>query len=158
MSELTNSERIAMLRVLKRQVDDALKDAEGQLKDSMLEAYQTSGVDRVALLVGDVRVGQMTVVPAKSEPTIMPGREAEALAFLAGAGLTREVPVKDWREYFSVVAGQCVLNATGEVCDAIALEVTKAPYIRPSGFKPDEVRDAFQARGIAAPDIPALTE
>ena len=153
----TLPERVAALRVLKRQVDAAWKDADGEVRDHLLSAYEQDGTDRIALRVGDMEVGKASVTAAKVEPVIIPGREAEAMAFLRENGLTEEVPRKGWQNHIKNKGGVAAHADTGEICEAIDFMPTKAPYIRYSGLKDETVRDAFEARGIEAINVLKLT-
>ena len=157
-SELTRTERIAALKVLRRQIDELLKDEDGALKDDLLGIYAETGADRISLRVGSSEVGKATVVAAKETAEVVPGREDEAMDFLRGLGLTCLQPVDDWRGAFVNVGGRAVHAETGETCDALEYRPTKAPYVRYSGLKPEDVRQAFQARGIGAADVLLLME
>ena len=160
--EMTPAEQraatIAGLKSLKRHVDAALKEAEGAYRDKLLTSYAQDGTDRAAIVVGGRKVGSLTEVPAKWQLEILPGREDEALAFLRERGLTREVPVDNWRARFEIVEGECFDPETGEVCEAIEDTPVRAPFLRSSGFKDDDVRQALQAVGFAPMDVLALTE
>lgn len=159
LNELTPAERVALLRPLKKQIDAALKDAEGDMRDGLLDAYKTDGTDRRAIIVGGRDVGKASVVMPKLRAEILPGREAEALAFLREYGLTSEQPAEGWRDRFAEVAGEAVFTDTGEVCPWACFAATRAPFIRYSGLKVEDVRDAFQARGgIDMGAMLALTE
>ena len=155
--ELSRNEEIAALKVLKKQIDARIKDLESSLKHQLIEAYDETGIDRMVLMVGGMEVGKASVVPSKMAPQIIPGKEKEALSFLQSVGLTDVVASKNWEESFVNVGGKCVHQATGEICDAIDFGVSKAPYVRYSGFKPEQVREAFQARGIEEMDVLRLT-
>lgn len=154
-NEMTTDERIAALRVLKKQIDEALKDAEAEVKYAFVSAERP--IKTLPLMVAGREVGQATFVPGKPVAQIIPGREAEALAFLKEHGLTEEQPAKGWQQAFAEVAGAAVHAETGELCGAIEFMPSKAPYVRYSGFKRADVLEAFQARGIEAADVLRLT-
>lgn len=157
-TELTNAERVAILRTLEKQVVQARKDAEAGIRDGLLDMYYETGADRISLKIGAIEVGKASVVTARETAEVIPGREAEALAFLRSCGLTCEQPVKDWRGAFVNVGGRAVHAETGETCDAIEYRPSKAPYVRYSGLKAEDVGAAIKARGLQAADMLALME
>ena len=104
--ELSRNEQLAALRVIKKQVDEQLKTLEGSLKHQLIDAYDDTGIDRMALMVGGMEVGKATVVPSKMTAQIVPGKEEEALRFLQSVGLTELVPSKHWEDGFVNVGGR----------------------------------------------------
>lgn len=153
MDEFTRDEELAALKVLKKRIDERLEVLEAPIKRDLLEAYGDDGIDSKRVEVGGYKVGGYTVVPAKLKPVISPGREAEALEFLGELGLTETVPAKGWERYIANIGGKAVHTGTGQMTDSIEFAFSKLPYIRATGFKDEDVLDAFQARGIASGDV-----
>ena len=154
--ELTRDEELAALKILKRRIDERLEDLEAPIKRDLLDAFGDDGVDSKRIEVGGYKVGGYTVVPAKLKPIISPGREKEALEFLGDLGLTETVPIRGWERYIVNVGGKAVHSGTGQMTDSIEFAFGKLPYIRATGFKDDDVLDAFQARGIGSGEVMRL--
>jgi len=156
--EITHDMKLAAARATKREIDEIWKDADGAERDALLAAYAETGADRRTVRVGGVEVGKASVVTGDPVARIVPGREAEALAFLEAHGLVETVPAKGWQNAFANVAGAAVHAETGEVCDAIEYGPARAAYVRYTGFKRETVREAFQAAGVLNPAEVLLLE
>lgn len=156
IKEWTADDEIAALEIMTRNLKERLDYLKSQVKHELLSDYAEHRSESRPIFVGDKKVGSYIVVDSMPQPTILPGREDEAIEFLQSLGLTKPQPIKHWEDGFVNVNGQAVHMPSGSVCDAIEFLPSKAPYIRAKGFKPDDVRDAFQARGFASGDVLAL--
>lgn len=96
-TKLAKDEEIAMLRVLKKRIDERLKDIEGSEKDELIKLYDECGIDRKQVKIGDEPVGSISITMSKPKPYIDPIKKASALAYLEAKGLTEEAPPKDGR-------------------------------------------------------------
>ena len=153
--DLTRNEELAALRVLKKQIEERLDDLEGEVRMDLLNAYENSegDIDSFNIRVAGMKVGKAGLRVPGYKAAIVPGRDADALAFLEAHGLTEQRPIKGWQDRFTNVGGEAVYAETGEICDGIYLAPSRAPYVSFTGFKADDVREAFQARGIEAGDV-----
>lgn len=153
--DLTRNEELAALRVLKKQIEERLDDLEGDVKQDLLNAYENSSgsVDSFNIRVAGMKVGKAGLRLPGLKATIIPGRDDAALEFLEAHGLTELRPIKGWQDRFTNVGGEAVYAETGEICDAIYMAPSRAPYVSFTGFKAGDVREAFQARGIEAGDV-----
>lgn len=153
---LDRDEEIAALEVLSRQIKDRLEDLKGEVKHELLFDYSEGRSDRKPVMVGGTKVGSYMVVAPAMKAVIVPGREDEALRFLDSLGLAELSPIRGWEKHFANIGGTAIHRDSGEICDAISFDYDKAPYMRTVGFKPDVVREAFQAVGIGSGEVLAL--
>lgn len=144
--KLTNSERLALLVALEKQIKPALDDAKDFERQSLLDANSDDGTDRRAIMVGGVKVGTVGVSYSKPAPHIMADRMHDAIMFLAERGLTEVSPVKGWESHFTCVAGNVVCTDTGETVDWATWEPACAKSASVRGCDPDDVMAAFGGR------------
>ncbi len=150
------TEELAALKAIQKQVNERVKELEFSIKREMLDQDGGEVSDRRKISVAGYEVGTYILVTPKLSAQIVPGREAEALSFLTDLGLTEVTPVKGWEKAFIEVGGKALHKDTGEFSEAIQFYPSGAAYVRANGFKPETVKDAFQARGIEQREIYAL--
>lgn len=112
---LTNDERLALLTVIDKKVAPELKAAKNAACYELMERCEEDGTDRRAVLVDGTKVGTVGVSYAKAHPVITDMHAA--LECLRDMGLTEEVPVKGWEDFFTTVGGCVVAKDTAEAAD-----------------------------------------
>lgn len=139
-----DDERLALLAIMEKKIKDKLDEEKDKAKDALMDRCAKDGTDRRAVLVGGEKVGEVGVSYAKGHPYItdMP----KALDTLRGMGLTVEIPVKNWEDYFAGVAGDVVSKDTGEIVPWAMWEPSRPKGAAVRIKDPQVVLDAFGAR------------
>lgn len=127
---ITADEELALMRVLKKRIDNRVKELEGEAKDELLGFYDTCGIDRRQVKANGQNVGTISVVFSKPKAAIDPLRKAKALDYLASCGLTEETPVKGWEERFAQCGEDVIDCKTGEVVDFLLWEPQRPKAVR----------------------------
>ncbi len=153
---LTNSERLALLVALDKQIKPALDDAKDYERQSLLEANADDGTDRRAIMVNGVKVGEVGVSYTKAAPYIRPERMNDAIECLAEIGLVDTVPAKGWESHFTYAGGRVICTDTGETVDWAGWEPSAAKSASVRGCKPEDVMEAFGERLTAVDPIALL--
>lgn len=116
--ELTRMEKLAVLQAVQNLIKDELADTKGDVKDDMLEKLRKDGTEKVAVTIGGVKVGEVSVTWNSPKAVINPDKREEAMACLREMGLTEEVPVKGWEKHFRLKDdGTGIVSDQQEVVD-----------------------------------------
>lgn len=154
---LTNDEKLALLEGMSKKLKPMLEEAKGQAKLELMEMCRENGVDRRAIMVDGQKVGEIGISYSTAKPVIIPGKEKQALDYLADMGLVERVPMKGWEKCFSK-AGDAVVDAeSGEICDFLCWEPSIAKTAAVRGCKPEAVLEAIQPK-LEGRDIMGLLE
>lgn len=147
---LTNDERLALLNAMDKAIGPALDRAKADARRELLEQNQADGkTDRQGIFIDGEKVGETVISYQGGRPAIIPGYEAEALAYLASKGLVE--PRKGWEKSFNRV-GQVIADAdTGEVVNWAEWEPKTASSARVLGCKPQDVFPAIKNKLGASP-------
>lgn len=129
-TKLAKDEEIAMLRVLKKRIDERLKDIEGSEKDELIKLYDECGIDRKQVKIGDEPVGSISITMSKPKPYIDPIKKASALAYLEAKGLTEEPPAKGWEDHFAQAGANVIDCDTGEIVSFLLWEPARPKAVR----------------------------
>lgn len=154
---LTSDEKLALLEGMNKKLKPMLDEAKGQAKLELMEMCRQNGVDRKAIMVDGQKVGEIGIAYSTAKPAIMPGREKEALDYLAEMGLVEYVPKKGWEKHFAKAGDAVVDTENGEICDFLCWEPSVAKTAAVRGCKPEEVLAAIQPK-LAGGDIMGLLE
>lgn len=154
---LTSDEKLAVLEAMMKKLKPLLDEAKGEAKLELMEMCRQMGVDRKAIMVGEQKVGEIGITYSTAKPAIMPGREKEALGYLAEMGLVEYVPKKGWEKAFAKAGDAVVDTENGEICDFLYWEPSVAKTAALRGCKPDAVLEAIQPK-LEGNDIMGLLE
>lgn len=154
---LTSDEKLALLEAMMKKLKPLLDEAKGEAKLELMEMCRQMGVDRKAIMVGEQKVGEIGITYSTAKPAIVPGREKEALDYLAEMGLVDYVPKKGWEKAFAKAGDTVVDSESGEICDFLYWEPSIAKTAALRGCKPDAVLEAIQPK-LEGGDILGLLE
>ena len=154
---LNRDEKLALLEAMNKKLKPMLDEAKGEAKLELMEMCRQNGVDRKAIMVDGQKVGEIGITYSTAKPAIIPGKEKEALDYLADMGLVEYVPKKGWEKFFSKAGDAVVDTENGEICDFLCWEpsIVKTAAVR--GCKPEEVLSAIRPK-LAGNDIMGLLE
>ena len=154
---LTSDEKLALLEAMMKKLKPLLDDAKGEAKLELMEMCRQMGVDRKAIMVGEQKVGEIGITYSTAKPAIVPGREKEALDYLAEMGLVERSPKKGWEKAFTKAGDAVVDSESAEICDFLYWEPSFAKTAALRGCKPDAVLEAIQPK-LEGGDILGLLE
>lgn len=143
---ITKSEKLALLMALDKRLSPALKDMKDDARAELMEAYGENQTDRMAVTVGDEKVGEIGISYSKPSPFIYQEQMSQALEFLREHGLTQEVPAKDWEKQFDLIGGKVVHKESGEVVQWAGWNPKAPKTAAVRGCKPEDVMRAFGNR------------
>ena len=127
---ITADEELALMRVLKKRIDNRVKELEGEAKDELLCLYDSCGIDRRHLTPTAQNGAPPSRGSSKPLSAIAPLPNAKALDSLASCGLTEETPVKGWEERFAKCGDDIIDCKTGEVVDFLLWEPQRPKAVR----------------------------
>lgn len=158
MVEMTEDERLAILKAISEAIKGPFEDAKNDRKDKLVEKAVNGEGDRESLMVGGVKVGEVSVSYSKPTVAIIPGHEQEALEYLKELGLakTEIVPVKGWQSHFTRIANGIVERESGELCDFLEWEPSRPKSATLRGCKPQDVLPAYRAAHGELPTVSRL--
>lgn len=150
----------AMNKKLNNKKDGVLTEITAEVKDELMELESSTGINRKAIKVNGVKVGEVGINYTRPRPYILPGHEEEAYEALLSMGLAHSevVPNKDWDKHFIKAGGDFVIDAeTGEPIDWLGWmpQAPKSAAVR--GCEPDDVVEAFAGK-LDSAAITALLE
>jgi hypothetical protein len=154
---LTRDEKLALLEAMSKKIKPLLEDVKGEAKLELLELCRESGIDRKAIMVDGQKVGEIGISYTTAKPAIVPGKEKEALEYLAEAGLVDWSPKRGWEKGFAKAGDAVVDTESGAICDFLCWEPSIAKTAAVRGCKPDAVLEAIQPK-LAGGDIMGLLE
>lgn len=128
--QLTKDEELALMRVLKKRIDQRIKDIEGDAKDRLLASYEEDGYDRRPVKVNGEPIGSIAISYSAAKPVIDPFAQTKALDYLEGCGLTERAPKKGWEERFAQCGSDVIDCETGEVVDFLLWEPKRPKCVR----------------------------
>ena len=143
---LTKDEKLALFEAMNKKLKPELETLKGEAKLELMEAYREHGVDRKAILVDGQKVGEIGISYSTAKAVIVPGREKEALEYLAEKGLVEYVPKRGWEKAFSKAGDAVVDSDSGEICDFLYWEPSVAKTAAVRGCKPEAVLEAIQPK------------
>lgn len=154
---LTKDEKLALLEAMNKKLKPMLDDAKGEAKLELMDMCRENGIDRRAIMAGGQKVGEVGISYTTAKPAIVPGKEKEALEYLAEMDLVDWVPKKGWEKHFSKAGDAVVDTESGEICGFLfwAPSIAKTAALR--GCKPDDVLAAIQPK-LEGNDIMGLLE
>ena len=154
---LNKDEKLAVLEAMNKKLKPMLDEAKGDAKLELMDMCRENGIDRRAIMVDGQKVGEVGISYSTAKPVIIPGKEKEALDYLADMGLVEYVPMKGWEKFFSKAGDAVVDTENGEICDFLMWEPSRAKTAALRGCKPDEVLAAIQPK-LEGRDIMGLLE
>lgn len=154
---LTKDEKLALLEAMNKKLKPLLDEAKGQAKLELMELCNESGIDRKAIMVDGQKVGEVGITYTTAKPAIIPGKEKEALEYLAEMDLIDWTPKRGWEKHFSKAGDAVVDIESGAICDFLHWEPSIAKTAALRGCKPDAVLEAIQPK-LAGNDIMGLLE
>lgn len=144
--EYTQDERLAVLTAMQKQIEPALKEANGIARQEIMDGFAETHTDRRAIIVGDEKVGEIGISYSKAAPVILKERMDEAVAFLDSIGMVDIVPKKGWEAHFAKAGDKVVCTDTGEMVDW-AMWCPKSPKTAAvRGCDPEDVMQALGPR------------
>ena len=115
---------LAALTELEKKLEDRIAYLRGGVRDNMVNAYESVGMDRVSVEHEGQKVASITLTFNKAGLEVT--HEEWFNAALEDIGMLEEktvyTPVKGWEDEYTVVGDKVVLIATGEAVD----------YLRPT--------------------------
>ncbi len=90
--------RLAVLTALKKAVDASLQEARRDADESLWDAYEKDGVVKVALRIGDQKVGEMALTFAKDGYEVVDRKAFEAFALDYGLATVKRTIKPDMME------------------------------------------------------------
>lgn len=143
--ELTKDEKLALADILQKQLNALLKDLKGEAKDELFTLNETYGVDRREIKVGGVKVGTVSLTYTKPSFEIKPGEDFRAVKYLDSCGLTKTVPVDNWRESFVLNDnGDIICLETGEIANDLFVYNGSVPKTTMVRINQDEAIKALR--------------
>ena len=147
---LTNDEQLALLvaidKKLNNRKDGLLTEAKATAKAELMDANESIGADRKAIMVNGEKVGEVGLSYATAKPVILADRMADALAYLADIDLVETTPAKGWESHFKVVDENVICLDTGEFVDWVIWEPSRVKCATVRGCEPQKVLDALSAK------------
>lgn len=146
--ELTKDESLAFYEALNKWLNDkkkgVLTEAKAEARNELLGMFNENGVNRRALMCGNVQVGEIGVSFSKPRPYIFGERMEEALGFLLENGLAEIKPKTGWEDAFKRLPdGSIILAETGEFVDWLGWDDGGAKTATVRGCKPEDVLGAL---------------
>lgn len=144
MEKLTQDEYLALVVAVDKTVSARAKEAKNAACAALVAQAMDSQSDRRPITVGGAKVGEVGASYSKPGPVItdMP----KALEALRAKGLTVEVPVKGWEEYYTVLAGLVADKDTAELVEWAEWEPKRVKGAAVRVPDPQAVLDAFGTR------------
>lgn len=144
---LTDDEALALMEAVNKAMKPNLDDAKNEARQRLLDQFAEDGkTDRQGIFIDGEKVGDVSIRYNGGTVAIVPGMEAEALAYLKRIGLTKVIPAKGWEGRFSRVGDAVADNETGEIVDWAWFQPKTAGTAAVSGCKPDAVFPALKAK------------
>lgn len=142
-------EELAFFMALSKTVNDHLKDLKNEAKGYLMETNAQTGADRIPVLVGSEKVGQIGITYNTAAPYPY---GVEGMAYLRQCGLVEEKPARGWETRFELIAGKVIDKQTGEdVSDMFGWMPRSPKTCAVTGCKPQDVAKAFNS--LQLPDI-----
>ena len=139
-----NGKRLAVLVALEKRVKEAAEDAKAEARYELEALYDKTGADRMAITVGDTKVGEVGMSHGKPKPVIQ--SPEKAFKWLDERDLIKWEPVKGWEKSVTIAGDKVLDKETGEVLEwAIVDRGANRVAIR--GCKPEDVIEAHQLLG-----------
>ncbi len=144
MNELTQDEYLALVVAVDKTIAAKAKQAKNEACAELVAQAMDGQSDRRPVLVGGEKVGEIGASYSKPAPVItdMP----KALEALRAKGLTQEVPVKGWEDYYTAAAGIVVDKDDGELIEWASWEPKRVKGAAVRIPDTQAVLDAFGAR------------
>lgn len=144
-------EELAYFTALAKVVNDHVKDLKSEAKGYLAEVAQSTGADRIPIIVGNEKVGQISITYNNASPYPLGN---EGMDYLRQCGLVEEKPARGWEKRFQLIAGKVIDNITGEEVSDLFGWMPRSPKTTAvTGCKPQDVAQAFNA--LQLPDIKA---
>lgn len=147
---LTNDEKLALLvavdKKLNAKKDGLLTEAKATARAELMEANDSIGADRKAIMANGEKVGEVGLSYASAKPVILADRMADAIAYLADIDLVETIPAKGWESHFKAVGENVICLDTGEFVDWAIWELSRVKCAAVRGCEPQKVLDALSAK------------
>ena len=147
---LTNDERLALLVAIDKKLnakkDGLLTEAKATARAELMDANDSIGADRKAIIANGEKVGEVGLSYASAKPVILADRMADALSYLADIDLVETIPAKGWESHFKAVGENVVCLDTGEFVDWAIWELSRVKCAAVRGCEPQKVLDALSTK------------
>lgn len=156
MDNLTNDEYLALVVAVDKTVAARAKEAKNAACADLVGQAIDGQSDRRPVMVGGVKVGEIGASYSKPAPVITDMKKA--IEELRAKGLTQEVPVKGWEDYYTSLAGLVADKDTGELVEWAEWEPKRVKGAAVRIPDAQAVLDAFGTRIADAGGALALLE
>ena len=157
---LTNDERLALLVAIDKKLnskkDGLLTEAKATARAELMDANDSIGADRKAIMANGEKVGEVGLSYASAKPVILADRMADAIAYLADIDLVETIPAKGWESHFKAVGENVICLDTGEFVDWAIWELSRVKCAAVRGCEPQKVLDALSAKLGCGTEITGL--
>lgn len=142
--KLTNDEKLALLTAVSKRIEPELKEIKSDAKSELNEIMSETGADRKPIMIGDEKVGDISLTYHKPKPVIIDMHDA--IVYLRELGLTHEVPNENWEEHFSRAGDSVIHTESGELCDFLGWQGRTPNYAKVTGCDADDVKNVLSSK------------